>query len=362
MPEIQVVDMANEFKGGSRSLFSHKLKNSILQELKAGHKVVLFHNRRGFSNYMFCRNCGYTPTCDKCSTYLTYHQTQNAAGGMSQFLICHHCGKKYNVPVTCPECESVYIAKYGAGTQNVSEQLKAMLNQNDLSDVEIVRMDADTTSDKFSHQELLQQFSKPGPAVLLGTQMIAKGLDFDTVTLVGVILIDTNLSLPDFRSAERTFNMILQVSGRCGRGDLPGKVIIQTYTPDEISIECASKYNKKLFLDIESNRRKIMHYPPFYSLANFVVSGINEQDVQLKIDEVFNLLNDYKQNNKIDDWELMPPTACVFEKIRNMYRFHVLLKMPFDKDYSSEISAAIKPYKKKAHINLVVDIDPISLM
>lgn len=301
MPEIELVDMAKEFSSGHKSLFSNKLKSAILENLKAGHKVVLFHNRRGFSNYMFCRNCGFTPTCEKCSTYLTYHQGVNKAGNSTQFLKCHHCGKQYSVPVTCPDCQSPYIAKYGAGTQNVSEQLKAILAENGLSNVDIIRMDADTTSKKFSHQELLNKFAKPGASVLLGTQMIAKGLDFDQVTLVGVVLIDTNLNLPDFRSSERTFNMILQVSGRCGRGELPGRVIVQTYTPNEMSIECASTYNKNLFLNIESKKRQMMHYPPFFRLINFVVSGSNLEDVCKKSDEVYSLLNNFKTNNSVSE-------------------------------------------------------------
>lgn len=301
MPKIDIVDMGLEFKSGSKNLFSKLLENSICQELKAGHKVLLFHNRRGFANYMFCRLCGYTPKCPNCSTTLTYHQKLLVDGIPKQMLFCHHCGHLEHVPITCPKCNSPYIAKYGAGTQSVEEQLEALIAENEIADARVVRMDGDTTNQALGHQKCLEEFAKPGPAILLGTQMIAKGLDFDDVTLVGVVLIDTNLSLPDFRCAERTFDLILQVAGRAGRASLPGRVIVQTYNPQESSIVYAANYEKHKFIEHELAKRKLMNYPPYSSLVNFIISGAKEENVVEYSKQVQTSLENYIKKNNINE-------------------------------------------------------------
>ncbi len=345
--------MGNEFKGGRKNLFSFSLEKALVKELKEGNKVLLFHNRRGFSNYMFCRECGYTPTCKNCSTTLTYHEIS----GTKAQTKCHHCGHVEDAPVKCPECGSPYIAKYGAGTQSVEASLHTTLQENDLANVRVVRMDADTTKSSQGHKECLEEFAKPGPAVLVGTQMIAKGLDFDDVTLVGIVLIDTNLSLPDFRSSERTFNMILQVAGRAGRGNKAGKVIVQTYSPDTEAIELAANYDKKTFLTIETQKRQLLHYPPYYQLANIVFSGGDEDTVKNYCNTAQELLED----NLSDDVNLMPSTSCVLEKIRNQFRFHIVLKAPKDYDLSGLIIKSFKKLKATTKVKVAIDIDPISL-
>lgn len=353
LPEIEIVDMGNEFKGGRKNLFSYTLEKSLIKELNEGNKVLLFHNRRGFSNYMFCRECGYTPTCTNCSTTLTYHESY----GKKAETKCHHCGHTEAAPVKCPKCGSPYIAKYGAGTQSVEASLQTTLHENDLDMVRVVRMDADTTKSSQGHKECLEEFAKPGAAVLVGTQMIAKGLDFDEVTLVGIVLIDTNLSLPDFRSNERTFNMILQVAGRAGRGDKPGKVIVQTYSPDSEAIELAANYDKKTFLTIETQKRQLLHYPPYYQLANIVFSGSDEDTVKDYCDKVQELL----ENNLNDEVNLMPSTSCVLEKIRNQFRFHIVLKAPRDYALSDLIEKSFKNLKTTTKVKVTIDINPISL-
>ena len=353
LPEIEIVDMGKEFKGGRKSLFSFALSKSLISELKAGNKVLIFHNRRGFSNYMFCRECGYNPTCPNCSTTLTYHE----AYGSKAKVQCHHCDHKEDAPVKCPECGSPYIAKYGAGTQSVEASLQTLLQENDLDNVRVVRMDADTTKSSQGHKECLEEFAKPGPAVLVGTQMIAKGLDFDDVTLVGIVLIDTNLSLPDFRASERTFNMILQVAGRAGRGDKPGKVIVQTYTPDSEAIELASTYDKNTFLSIETKKREMLHYPPYGELTNVVCSGADEETVSKHCKKIQDLL----ERNLPLEADIMPSTSCVLEKIRNQYRYHVVLKSPKDFGLSGFIESALKNLKTTTKVRVSIDVDPINL-
>lgn len=369
MPKIEVVDMGLEFKGGYKNLFSRKLESEIINTLKSGNKVVLFHNRRGYANYMFCRSCGYTPICPNCSVSLTYHQRMQVQiqtqSGMQtvykEMLSCHHCGQIQEVPVKCPECDSPYIAKFGAGTQSVEDQLSAIVAENALFNTRIIRMDADTTKGNMSHQTCIEEFSKPGPAVLLGTQMITKGLDFNDVTLVGVVLADTNLTLPDFRSAERTFNLILQVAGRAGRADLPGKVLVQTYMPEAESIICASQYQKDEFLSFELNKRKMLNYPPFSSLVNVVVSGKDEDVVSNFVNDLYIDLCDYVSNNDIKA-EIMPATQCVLQKLRNMFRYHILLKLNNPDDASLVASNIQKNYNKNNDVNVSIDIDPISIL
>lgn len=357
LPQIEVVDMSMEFKSGRKTMFSFSLTKNIIKELSDGNKVLLFHNRRGFSNYMFCRNCGYTPTCTNCSTTMTYHRSHNATS-TTQELKCHHCGHKEEVPIKCPDCGSPYIARCGAGTQNVEDALRALLDENNLANVRIIRMDADTTKNVGGHQKCLDEFSKPGPAVLLGTQMIAKGLDFDDVTLVGIVLVDTNLTLPDFRSSERTFNMILQVAGRAGRGDKPGKVIVQTYTPDTEAIELACVYDKNTFITIESQKRQLLHFPPYSQLANIICSGADEETVSAYCVKIQELL----EKNLPTDVDIMPSTSCVLEKIRNQYRFHIVLKAPLNFDLSKFIEESLKTLKKTTKVKVIIDIDPINLL
>lgn len=361
LPKIDVIDMAKEFKNGSKNMFSFKLKNAIIEQLKDGNKVILFHNRRGFANYVFCRNCGYIPVCDSCSTTLTYHQSYISQNRGSQSLLCHHCQKKFLVPIKCPKCSSPYIAKYGAGTQSIEENINSLLEESNLEDVCVLRMDADTTKNKNSYQSLLSKFSKSGPAVLIGTQMISKGLDFHDVSLVGIVLIDTNLNMPDFRAAERTFNLITQVAGRCGRGNIAGRVIVQTYMPQDTSIECASVYDKNRFQNIELAKRKLLHYPPFYSLVNIVFSGKNEQDVCFACNQAQQALETYIQNTKTDI-EIVPATSCIIEKLRNNYRYHIILKSKNCSNITEACEKVLNNIKIKTAINLKVDIDPINLL
>ena len=281
LPAVEVVDMAAEFRGGSRAMFSRKLVEGLRCELSLGHKAVLLLNQRGFAKFLLCRDCGFVPTCPSCDTSLTYHER-------GRMLVCHHCGHTEIAPAVCPECGSPYLKKFGAGTQRVEAELRALLDgmPGVGPDVPIIRMDADTTSGKGAHQRLLEQFAAADAAVLLGTQMIAKGLDFDDVVLVGVINADTQLRLPDFRSAERTFDLVEQVAGRAGRGHFEGRVLVQTYESDAAPIRAAARYDRALFLRDELPKRRLLGYPPYVRMANVLVWGAHEPDVQALAKEI----------------------------------------------------------------------------
>ena len=257
LPRVTVVDMAEQFRGGGRSIFSAPLADALLDVARRREKAVLLLNRRGFANFLMCRECGCVPECPHCSTALTYHER-------GHLLACHTCGRTWPVrafpdpSTSCPNCGSRYLAAFGVGTQRVEDELAMLLPQ----DVEVIRMDADTTRAKGAHQRLLERFDAAECAVLVGTQMIAKGLDFPEVTLVGVINADTMLKLPDFRAAERTYDLLEQVAGRDGRGSRPGEVIVQTYWATHPAMRRVASHDRATFLDAELAERAEAHYPP----------------------------------------------------------------------------------------------------
>ena len=357
MPEVQVVDMAREFAGGSRSMFSRELSRALEHELSCGHKAVLLLNQRGFAKFVLCRDCGFVPTCPSCSTSLTYHERGN-------LLICHHCGHRVTAMPTCPQCNSPYLRKFGAGTQRVEDELHALIASfSDVPpDIPVIRMDADTTSGKDAHRRLLEQFAASHAAVLLGTQMIAKGLDFDDVTLVGVINADTQLHLPDYRAAERTFSLIEQVAGRAGRAELDGRVLVQTYQADAVAIRAAAAYDRRAFLRDELPKRKVLGYPPYVRLVNMLVWGADEQAVRASAeglrDEVSRRVRDYAGPG----WKVLAAAPCVLAKLNNVYRWHILLKAPADADVSGVLLPFFRTRKVIPDVNVAVDVDPMSLL
>ncbi len=357
MPEVRVVDMAREFAEGSRSMFSAALVCGLQEELSAGRKAVLLLNQRGFAKFLLCRECGFVPKCPHCDTSLTYHERGN-------FLICHHCGFRQATPPVCPKCKSPYLKKFGAGTQRVEDELRVVLDgmEGVGPDVPIIRMDADTTSGKGAHQRLLEQFAAADAAVLLGTQMIAKGLDFDDVTLVGVINADTQLQLPDYRAHERTFDLIEQVAGRAGRAELPGRVLVQTYESDAAPIRAAARYDRALFLRDELPKRRLLGYPPYVRMANVLVWGAHEPDVQALAKEIQRDLDKAVRSYGGQDWVVLPATPCVLAKLRNTYRWHVVLKCPADADISRALLPYFRRRKPDKWVNVAVDVDPDDLL
>lgn len=360
LPQVEIIDMAREFSQGSRSMFSHALTRALNEELAQGHKVVLLLNQRGFAKFLLCRDCGFVPECPSCSTSLTYHERGN-------FLMCHHCGYRIATPASCPRCHSPYLKRFGAGTQRVEDELVKLLSE--MPDLEgpvpVIRMDADTTARKGAHEKLLGEFASARAAVLLGTQMIAKGLDFADVTLVGVINADTQLHLPDFRAAERTFALIEQVAGRAGRASLPGRVLVQSYEATNPAIQAAASYNRNLFLRTELPKRRMLGYPPYVRLANVLLWGKDEEEVRkasyrLQADLV-KLLHDKIPANE-DGWSVLDPTPCVLAKLRGTYRWHVVVKCPPQANISAVLGPYFRARKASSSLNVAVDVDPQDLL
>lgn len=355
LPEVTIVDMAKEFGAKHRSMFSRRLTNELRTTLSAGQKAILLLNQRGFAKFLLCRDCGHVPECPSCSTSLTFHEEGN-------LLMCHHCGYARKAPAVCPECGSPYLRKFGAGTQRVEDELRALVATFDGVDARVIRMDADTTKTKGAHRKLLEEFMLPGPAVLLGTQMIAKGLDFEDVTLVGVINADTMLKVPDFRSAERTFALVEQVAGRAGRAHLKGQVIVQTYWADAVAIKAASAYNRDVFLEDELAKRKMLKYPPFVHLANVLIWGREQDAVEQVAREVFAGICEAIGPENLGRWMPLAPTACYPERLKGNYRWHIVVKAPLDADVSAVLGPYFKSRKPTEDVRVAVDIDPASLM
>lgn len=357
LPAVEVVDMAAEFSSGSRSMFSGRLKRALEQELSQGHKVVLLLNQRGFAKFLLCRDCGFVPECPHCATSLTYHEEGSK-------LVCHHCGFHVAAPPTCPECGSPYLKKFGAGTQRVEADLRMLLDSmaGVGPDVPIIRMDADTTKAKGAHQALLEEFAAAEAAVLLGTQMIAKGLDFDDVTLVGVINADTQLHLPDYRAGERTFQLIEQVAGRAGRANLPGRVLVQTYEADHVAIRAAASYDRALFLKSELPKRKVLKYPPYVRMVNVLVWGKDEEEVAGEAEALYGALEKFVRCEVGERWSVLPASPCVLGKLRNTYRWHIVVKAPVGDDISVSLGRLFRARKPHPTVNVAVDVDPVDLL
>ena len=268
MPEVELVDMRGEFERGNHSIFSARLVEATRACLVAGDQAMLFINRRGYSSFVSCRKCGYVVKCPQCDVSMTYHQSEN-------LLKCHYCGHTMPPPKTCPSCGSSYIKYFGAGTQKVAEEARQRF-----PGARILRMDMDTTRGKDAHEKIFRQFASGEANLLIGTQMIAKGLDFPNVTLVGVIAADMTLNLPDYRSAERTFQLLTQMAGRAGRADKPGTVIVQTYDPEHYGVKLAAAQDFRAFYQRESAYRRSALYPPFTRIARLVYSGKDQAAVR----------------------------------------------------------------------------------
>lgn len=355
LPRIDVVDMSAEFRGGSRSMFSGKLAAALERTLRNREKAILLLNQRGFAKFLLCRDCGYVPECPNCSTSLTYHET-------GALLACHYCDHREQVPALCPKCGSPYLKKFGAGTQRVEAALRQLMEGFEGANADVIRMDADTTRRKGAHQKLLERFMEADSAVLLGTQMIAKGLDFADVTLVGVINADTSLKLPDFRAGERTFDLIEQVAGRAGRADLPGRVIVQTYQPDAVPIRAAACYDRRMLLDDELYKRRVLKYPPYVRLANILVWGKDERAVRTEALSLSKRIGTCIRDEVGDRWILFPATPCVLSRLRGTYRWHITVKTPPDDDPARVLGPFFKRRKPVEGVSAAVDIDPISML
>lgn len=311
--EVSIVDMRKELKNGNPSIFSVDLFNEIDYNLKNNLQTILFLNRRGHSTYISCRECGHVLECDNCDINYTYHKNFNK-------LSCHYCDAVRQVPNVCPSCNSKHIKYIGIGTQKIEESVRKYFE-----DARILRMDLDTTTTKNSHEKILNAFKNQEADILIGTQMISKGLDFPNVALVGVIMADTALHTGDFKSSENCFQILNQVCGRAGRSDILGKAIIQTYLPEDDSIVLAKENNYKGFYDVEIQRRKKRWYPPFCNIFFILLTSLDEQYVFKRIIYLHSILKHYNQKTK---YELFDVSKANIYKIKNKYRYKIIIKAP----------------------------------
>ncbi len=319
LPQVEVVDMRRELDQGNRSIFSGALTRGLQACMRQNQQAMLLMNRRGYNSFISCRSCGHVMKCPNCDVAMTYH-VQYGDGQ----LHCHYCGHVEPPPEICPQCASKYIRYFGAGTQKVEEELKKLF-----PDTGIVRMDVDTTSGKDGHAKLLDEFRSGRARILVGTQMIAKGLDFPRVTLVGVVAADMTLNLPDYRARERTFQLLTQVAGRAGRGKLPGQVIIQTYKPEDETILAAASQDYRSFFEQEFARRRSGLYPPFTILARLLVESPSEQAAQRRATELHErckaLLEGHPAWKKRTLMMLLDQPSV--KVLRGKHRYHVMFKL-----------------------------------
>ena len=308
LPLVRIIDMNEEIKK-SKGHFSRNLITSINDKLEKGEQVILLLNRRGYASFVTCKNCGYTFKCPNCDISLTYHKSSNT-------MRCHYCGYGTKVYDTCPECKEKAISDLGVGTQKIEEELGDIF-----PDARILRMDFDTTSRKGAHEKMIKSFKNHEYDILLGTQIVAKGLDFSNVTLVGVINADTSLNIPDFRSSENTFSLLSQVAGRSGRSEKSGEVIIQTFNPDHYAISYTKMHDYMGFYNKEMEIRKTLKYPPFYYLCYIKISGKDMEYISKEADKIKRALVRNLLNTSI-----LGPTPSTIFRVNNIYRFGIILK------------------------------------
>ena len=356
MPKIEVADMKEELMIGNKSIFSTKLKSEIELAIKNNSQVMLFLNRRGYSNFVSCRKCGYVFTCENCDISLTYHKKSNTGK-------CHYCGYEKEIPSECPECKSKYIKPFGIGTQKIEEEIKTIF-----PNLRVLRLDKDTTSRKGSFDRILNSFKNKEADILIGTQMLSKGLDFDNVTLVGILSADMILKFPDFRSSEMTFQLITQVAGRAGRADKDGKVVLQTYDTDHYAIKRAINYDFKGFYEDEIKIRKLFDYAPFNNMVSVVLSGKDNKLVESNSKKMYDSLAYLLRERGINDLSfILGPNQCSIGKINQNYRWQILFK---DEDIEINLLKGIIKYicitKREIvfdkDINISIDINPYSVL
>lgn len=349
MPEVEIVDMTKELHAGNRTMFSRILKEKIEGCIERKEQIVLLLNRRGYSTFVMCRDCGFVKECPHCDIALTYHKN-------SDQLKCHYCSYEEQMPTNCPECKSDTIRFFGTGTQKVEESLTKLIPE-----ARVIRMDVDTTRKKGAHERLLSKFARKEADILLGTQMIAKGLDFENVTLVGVLAADAMLHLPDFRSSEKTFQLLTQVSGRAGRHELEGEVIVQTYTPEHYSIELSSKYDYEKFYNHEMGMRRAFQYPPYVYLVLITVSNQDQMKAIQATQKIAQMLMKHVKENTV----ILGPTPSSIARINDRYRFQCMIKYRDEPELRKLIRKIIEQFSteiRKEGLLISVDMQPYNLM
>ena len=343
LPAVDVVDMREELAQKNFSVISRKLRREIITAVHAGQQAVVLLNRRGYSTFVMCRDCGETLTCPHCAVSLVYHADE-------QVMRCHYCGNTYPIPRTCPACGSRRIKFFGSGTQKAEQEISQMPG------VRVLRMDQDSTATKLAHEEIIGRFVKKEANVLLGTQMVAKGHDIPDVTLVGILAADSALNLPDFRASERGFSLLIQAAGRAGRGDKPGRVVLQTYDPENEVINFAKNQDYETFAKRELAQRKVLHYPPYGEIIKLTVIDKNEKKAWELGDEVALFLRNRCEMEKWGRTEIMGPFPSGVAKVRDLYRINIVVKsMDMEK-----VKTCLSDSKFRTVKNIYFDVDPIT--
>ena len=343
LPNVEIVDLRNELALGNRSMLSFKLQDEIKKNLENKKQTILFLNRRGYSTFIMCRDCGYVAKCKNCNISLTYHMSENK-------LKCHYCGFEQSTIKVCPECNSSKVKYFGTGTQKLEDEVHKLF-----PDASTIRMDIDTVSKKNSHEEILNKFKDENIDILIGTQMVVKGHHFPNVTLVGVVSADSSLNLEDYRAVERTFQTLVQVAGRAGREEY-GNVIIQTYNPDHYAIIDSQKQDYNLFYNQEVSLRKMLKYPPFCDIIMISFSGKDISEIQ----KISNLVYSKLKSVINDDIFVFKPVPSPIDKIKNKYRWRIIIKCKVTSNVLNMINYAIEDekIKKCKETRIIVDINP----
>jgi primosomal protein N' (replication factor Y) len=370
LPPIETVDLRRQFDPAAvtarrraapadarktppdRPLIARALAEALIANAQAGHQSLIFINRRGFANFVQCGLCGYVARCPACSVTLTLHLRQNR-------LCCHHCNYHRTHTLVCPECRNASLGGIGSGTERVEEALKQLL-----PGARVARMDRDTTSKRGSHEQILRRWEKGEIDVLVGTQMVTKGHDVSGVTLVGALLADLSLNLPDFRAAERTFQLLSQVAGRAGRGDRPGRVIVQTYAPDHYAFQHLIAQDYEGFFRAESEYRRALNYPPFSRLVNLRLEGANLGQLEKKTHDLAARLHELQARTPSfrEHVEVLGPAPAPIEKLRNRYRWQLLLRSRQTALLLDFARRACAELPRTSHVRLHVDVDPYSML
>ena len=347
LPIVETVDLRMELANGNKSILSEKLYNEIEKNLLDKKQTILFLNRRGYSTFVMCRDCGYTVKCKNCNITMTYHLNTNK-------LKCHYCGHEEKSVLECPECHSKNIKYFGTGTQKLEEEINKIF-----PNASTIRMDIDTVSKKNSHEEILNKFKNENIDILIGTQMVVKGHHFPNVTLVGVIAADSSLYIEDYKASERTFQILTQVAGRAGREKLPGRVIIQTYNPENFAIECSKKQDYDKFYETEIELRKQLKYPPFCDIISIGLTDIDNNKIKNVSERLYKNIKNLIEKENTNTF-IYKPLPCPIDKIKNRYRWRIIIKGKLTNKLINVINKAIEITNSKT-TRIIVDTNPSNL-
>lgn len=350
MPIVSITDMRKELYNGNRSPISRALNKKIADRLEKKEQTVLFLNRRGYNTYVFCRSCGYIEKCPNCEVSLTYHIDSGT-------LICHYCGHKKQVPQLCPECHSQKIKYMGTGTEKIQQHVQSLF-----PDARVLRLDSDTARSKGAYERILNQFACGDADILIGTQMVVKGLDFDKVTLAGILLADTSLNFPDINAACRTFQLVSQAAGRAGRRQVKGEVILQTYLPNDPTLVYCSNHDYEGFYQYDIAHRQKMCYPPFTEIAGIFNANEDLNACIADSNEIYQKVKSLIEGNEFHDVKLYEPAPAFIQKLKNKYIYHMLVRYEKGSMFKKYLRDEYNQIKLSVKSNVFVEINPITLL